>query len=74
MYRKVVSVLSSRLYYIHKRVIETYTKMNLKFMNPNIFVIWYERLGDLGSIMMRRLIENFNGHQLKNKKILLLMN
>ena len=44
--------------------------MNLKFMNPNIFAIWHNRLGHPGSIMMRRMIENSHGHPLKNKKIL----
>ena len=29
------------LYYTHIRVIEAYATMNLKFINPNIFVIWH---------------------------------
>ena len=62
--------LSSGLYYTHIRVIEAYATMNLKFMNPNIFTIWHDRLGHPGSIMMRRIIENSNGHPLKNQKIL----
>ena len=62
--------LSYGLYYTHIRVIETYATMNLKFMNPDIFTIWHDRLGHPGSIMMRRIIENSNGHPLKNQKIL----
>ena len=44
--------------------------MNMQFMNPDIFSIWHDRLGHSGSIMMRRIIENSNGHTLKNQKIL----
>ena len=62
--------LSSGLYYTHIRVIEAYATMNLKFMNPDIFTIWHDRLGHPGSIMMRRIIENSNGHPLKNHNIL----
>ena len=43
---------------------KTYATMNLKFMNPNIFSIWHKRLGPLGSIIMRRIIENSRGHPL----------
>ena len=65
-----LSSLSSELYYTHLRVIETYVTINLKFMNPNIFLIWHNRLGHLRSIIMRIIIENSHGHPLKNLKIL----
>ena len=42
-----LSTLSSGLYY---QVIEKYATMNTKFMNSNIFVIWHNQLGYLGSI------------------------
>ncbi|KAL0553873.1 hypothetical protein IC582_007777 [Cucumis melo] len=44
--------------------------MNPKFMNLNMFIVWHDRLGHPGSIMMRRIIENSHGHPLKNQKIL----
>ncbi|KAL0541215.1 hypothetical protein IC582_021256 [Cucumis melo] len=44
--------------------------MNPKFMNLNMFIIWHDRLGHPGSIMMRRIIENSHEHPLKNQKIL----
>ena len=34
-----LSALSSGLYYTHIRLIKTYSTMNLKFMNPDIFAI-----------------------------------
>ena len=34
-------------------------------------MLWHDRLGHPGSIMMRRIIENSDGHPLKNQKILL---
>jgi hypothetical protein len=36
-----------------------------------MFMLWHDRLGHLGTIMMRRIIENSHGHPLKNQKILL---
>ena len=37
-------------------------------------MFWHDRLGHLGSTMMRRIIENSHGHPLKNQKILLSSN
>ena len=34
-------------------------------------MLWHDHLGHPGSIMMRRIIENFHGHLLKNQKIIL---
>ena len=33
-------------------------------------MLWHDRIGHPGSIMMRQIIENSNGHPLKNLKIL----
>ena len=44
--------------------------LNLKFNVAKEFIVWHDRLGHPGSIMMRRIIENSNGHKLKNQKIL----
>ena len=57
---KTLPAFSSGLYYIHIRVIETYATMNPKFTNLNMFTVWRDRLGHPGSIMMRRIIENFH--------------
>ena len=35
-----------------------------------MFIVWHDRLGHPGSIMMRKIIENSCGHSLKNQKIL----
>ena len=40
-----------------------------KFIDTNNLIIWHDRLGHPGSIMMRRIIENSNGHPLKKQKI-----
>ena len=45
--------------------------VNKKFTDYNTFVLWHYRLGHPGSIMMRRIIENSNGHPLKDLKVLL---
>jgi hypothetical protein len=45
--------------------------MHQKCYNPKMFMIWHDRLGHPGTIMMRRIIENSHGHPLKNQKILL---
>jgi hypothetical protein len=65
-------IFSSRLYYTTMKTIETNVILRQKYSDPNIFILWHNRLGHLGSIMMRRIIENSYGHPLKNQKILLL--
>ena len=55
---------------LYHRVVETYATMNLKFMNPDIFTTWHNRLGHLESIMMRRIIENSHAHPLMNQHII----
>ncbi|KAG8475739.1 hypothetical protein CXB51_032489 [Gossypium anomalum] len=48
--------------------IETHTIVNQKFAND--FVLWHDRLGHPGLIMMRKIIENSCGHSLKSQQIL----
>ena len=71
IYYKSCFALSFGLYYIYIRVIEIYAAINLKFMNPDIFAI-HNRLG-LGSIKMRKIIENSHGHpfNLMNYRVML---
>ena len=57
---------SYKLYYNHIRVIKTYATMNPKFINLKMSTVWHDRLGHLGSIMLRRIIENSHEHPLKN--------
>ena len=66
-----LSIFSSRLYYTTIITIELNMVMSQKLSHPNIFMLWYDRLGHPGSTMMRRIIENSHGHPLKNQKILL---
>ena len=51
--------------------IESNIVMHQKCSDPKQFMLWHDRLGHPGSIMMRRVIENTHGHPLKNLKILL---
>ena len=51
--------------------IESYVVVNQKFNDLKTFILWHEKLGHPGSSMMRRIIENSQGHELKNQKILL---
>ena len=60
----------SGLYYTNISSIEAHAIVNQQLTNHSEFIIWHNRLGHPGSIMMRRIIENSFGHSLKNKKIL----
>ena len=61
---------SSGLYHTNIGVVESHAIVNKRFTTSNDFFIWHDRLGHPGSNMMCRIIENSNGHTLKNKKIL----
>jgi len=61
---------SSGLYYTYISAIEAHVIVNQKFTNHNKFFVWHDRLGHPGSIMMRKIIENSCGHQLKSHEIL----
>ena len=50
-----ILTFSSRLYHTNIKPIESYVVVNQKFNNPNNFVLWHDRLGHLGSSMMRRI-------------------
>jgi len=54
------------------RTIETNVVIHQKCSDPKVFMLWHDRLGYPGSIMMRRIIEKSHEHPLKNQKILLL--
>ena len=62
---------SSGLYHTTIRTIEAHNVMNQKFTDPQIYVLWHDRLGHPGSTMMRRIIANSNGHSLSTKDIIL---
>ena len=59
-----ISAYSSRLYHTTIKSIESYVIVNQKFNDPKNFIIWHDRLGYLGSSMMRRIIHNSHGHPL----------
>ena len=63
-----LSTLSSGLYYAKISTIEAHSIVNQKFTDLKTFVLWHDRIGHPGSIMMTRIIENSNGHPLKNLK------
>ncbi|XP_074336580.1 uncharacterized protein LOC141673737 [Apium graveolens] len=68
--RKVMKKLpsyKSGLYYTFINPVESYMVMNKKLSDPTNLIIWHDCLGHPGSTMMRRIIENSNGHPLKNK-------
>ena len=44
--------------------------MNEKFNDSNAFLLWHERLGHPGISMMRRIVQNSNGHPLTSRQIL----
>ena len=59
------------LYHTTIKLIESYVIVNQKFNDPKTFVLWHDKLGHPRSSIMRRIIENSQGHELKNQKILL---
>ena len=61
---------SSGLYYTYLSTIEVNVIVNQKFTNDSTFVVWHDRLGHPGAVMMRKIIENSRGHLMKNQKIL----
>ena len=67
-------IFSSGLYYTTMRIVETNVAIQQKCSDPKVFILWHDRLGHPGSIMMRRIIENSHEHPLKNQKILLSSN
>ena len=58
---------NSGLYYTFINPVESHMTINKSSVDPKNFIIWHDRLGHPGSTMMRRIIENSNGHPLKNK-------
>jgi GAG-pre-integrase domain len=66
-----MKTLSSGLYCTNISAIESNMISNQKLHDTKIFILWHDRLGHLGNIMMRKIIESTNGHPLKDLKILL---
>ena len=62
---------SSGLYYSTIKSMKSYTVIKDKLYDLKFCMLWHDRLGHPGSIMMHRIIENSHGHSLKNLKILL---
>ncbi|KAJ9561443.1 hypothetical protein OSB04_006603 [Centaurea solstitialis] len=65
-----LSMYFSGLYYTKISAIETNMVINQKFMDRENFILWHDRLGHPGSVMMRKIIEQSCGHPLENQKIL----
>ena len=66
-----LSAFSLGLNHTTINLIESYIVMNQQFKDPMNFIFWHDRLGLLGSSMMRRINEHSHEHPLKNQKILL---
>ena len=67
-----LSSLSCGLHQTTIRSIESYVVMNQKFNDSNAFLLWHERLGHPGISMMRRIVQNSNGHPLTSRQILVI--
>jgi GAG-pre-integrase domain len=68
---KKMEALPSGLYCTNISSIESNMVSNQKLHDTKIFNFWHDRLGHLGNIMKRRIIESANGHLLKDLKIIL---
>lgn len=69
-----LSLFSSRLYYTYINPIEFIVMFNQKLLDPKTLTLWHDNLGHLGTIIMRRIIETFNEHLLKDQTIFFLSN
>ncbi|GJV04362.1 disease resistance CC-NBS-LRR class family protein [Tanacetum coccineum] len=56
------------LHYTHINVPQAHMAVKEKYCDPGIFSLWHDRLGHLGSTMMKRVVENTHGHPLKDQK------
>ena len=65
-----LSSLSYGLYQTTIRFIESYVVMNQKFNDSNAFLLWHERLEHPEISMMRRIVQNSNGHSLTSRETL----
>jgi hypothetical protein len=65
-----LSELPSGLYFTSLKENESYTVVKEKFTNHSNFIIWHDRLGHPGSVMMQKIINSSCRHKLKNEKIL----
>ncbi|XP_074296761.1 uncharacterized protein LOC141627346 [Silene latifolia] len=63
-----LQALSSGLYYMKICAVESHALVNQKFTDKNKFIVWHDRFGHPGSLMMRKIIENSRGHLLENQK------
>ena len=61
-------MLCCGLYCTKITMTESYAVVNTKFSDT--FKIWHQRLGHIGSVMMREIMQNSNGHPLKNRRTL----
>lgn len=71
MHIRKAQKLLSRLYYTITNVIESYTVINQKCIDLNIFMLWHDHLGHPRSTMMHRIFKNSYGHLLKEPTDLL---
>ena len=62
--------LSCGLYQTTIRSIESYVVIYQKFNDSNAFLLWHERLMHPRNSMIRRIIQNCNGHPLTSRQIL----
>ena len=69
---KQLPSLSCGLYQTTIRSIESYAVMNQKFNDSNAFLLWHQRLGHPGISMMRRIVQNSNGHPFTSRQILVI--
>jgi hypothetical protein len=63
-----ISSIPSRLYYTYIKHV-SYVAYKVNFQNVDTFLIWHSCLGHPTIGMMRKIIRNFTGHNLKDIKI-----
>jgi hypothetical protein len=66
---KKIPSFSSGFYYTYTKPVP-HVAYKVIFQNVDAFKTWHERLGYFGVGMMRKIISNFNGHELNTTKFL----
>ena len=55
------------MYHTIIKLNKSYVVVNQKFNDLKVFVLWQDKLGHLGSLMIHRIIEHSHGHPLTNE-------
>ena len=65
------SILSMGLYHTRIGIVESHAIMSQKLKDPTNLILWHDRLGHPGTTMLKKIVDNSNGHNLTNQHLCL---